>query len=238
MRKLTFVVSAVVLGMAAMFVSCTPEDTTVSVTGIEIVEESLEITVDETKALTINVLPANATDLTYTLTVKEGEGIVEIVDNNQVKGLAGGEAVVVATTTDGEFTDECRVYVDDPNAVDIDFAGVSMYATDWNYDGSEYAMEIYDVDFDQITDETMYLYIDAYLPEYYNPVGTYNKESLNFEYCVYKNNKGDSVAFTDDVVMTITQPNPDEFVYVLDGTVTLADGRKLHFTYTGDIYAY
>ncbi len=83
----------------------------VDVTGVE-VDETATVKVGKTVQLTANVLPANASNKNVTWSVKAGdESKASVSATGLVTGLAEGEAVIVVTTEEGSFTDECTVTV-------------------------------------------------------------------------------------------------------------------------------
>ncbi len=89
-----------------------PDNTVVSVTGIEIVypaEGTISIKVGQLDSLTVAVLPENADNKKFT-TVSSDSSVVW-VDGKHFVGTSGGTAVITVTTEDGNFTDELTVNV-------------------------------------------------------------------------------------------------------------------------------
>ena len=83
----------------------------VDVTGVE-VDETAVVKVGKKVQLTANVLPAGATNKNVTWSVKAGsETYAEVSATGLVTGLAEGEAIIVVTTEEGNFSDECTVTV-------------------------------------------------------------------------------------------------------------------------------
>ena len=83
----------------------------VDVTGVE-VDETATVKVGKTVQLTANVLPANASNKNVTWSVKAGdESKASVSATGLVTGLVEGEAVIIVTTEEGNFTDECTVTV-------------------------------------------------------------------------------------------------------------------------------
>ena len=83
----------------------------VDVTGVE-VDETAVVKVGKKVQLTANVLPAGATNNNVTWSVKAGsETYAEVSATGLVTGLAEGEAIIVVTTEEGNFSDECTVTV-------------------------------------------------------------------------------------------------------------------------------
>ena len=84
---------------------------TVAVTGVE-VDETATVKVGKTVQLTATVQPTNATNQNVTWSVKTGsETFAEVSETGLVTGLAEGVAIIIVTTEDGGFTDECTVTV-------------------------------------------------------------------------------------------------------------------------------
>ena len=96
-------------GLAMVMVGCSdddsdkktpepnPEPGTVAVTGISVTPSTLNLTEGQTETLTVEVLPADATDKSYTWSMNS-DGIV-VVSDNSVTALAAGEVILTATTT-------------------------------------------------------------------------------------------------------------------------------------------
>jgi uncharacterized repeat protein (TIGR02543 family) len=83
----------------------------VDVTGVE-VDETAIVKVGKTVQLTANVLPANASNKNVTWSVKAGsEAYAEVSATGVVTGKAEGEAIIVVTTEEGSFSDECTVTI-------------------------------------------------------------------------------------------------------------------------------
>ena len=82
-----------------------------AVTDVE-VDETATVKVNKTVQLTANVLPVNATNKNVTWSVKAGsEAYADVSATGLVTGKAEGIAIIVVTTEDGGFTDECTVTV-------------------------------------------------------------------------------------------------------------------------------
>ena len=123
----------------------TPDPTTdtpapVRVTGVEVSPSALEMTVGETKTVTVRVLPDNAEDKSYT--VSAGSPVVSI-ENGVLTALAAGSAEVVFTTADGGYRASVNVTVTEkqgeeiPNASRYDENGLPTYTPTFE-DGVEY----------------------------------------------------------------------------------------------------
>lgn len=93
-------------GLAMVMVGCSdddsdnntpdPEPGTVAVTGISVTPSTLNLIEGQTETLTVEVLPADATDKSYTWSMSS-DGIV-VVSDNSVTALAAGEVILTATT--------------------------------------------------------------------------------------------------------------------------------------------
>lgn len=82
-----------------------------AVTGVE-VDETATVKVNKTVQLTANVLPVNATNKNVTWSVKAGsEAYAEVSATGLVTGKGQGVAIIVVTTEEGTFSDECTVTV-------------------------------------------------------------------------------------------------------------------------------
>ena len=80
------------------------------VTGVTLNKNELVLGVNETETLVATIEPANATN--KTVTWKSSNNNVATVDNNgKVTTLAEGETVITVVTTDGGFSDECKVII-------------------------------------------------------------------------------------------------------------------------------
>lgn len=90
----------------------TVERQVIAVTGVELDQNELALTVGETATLTAIVAPADADDQSVTWT-SSNEGVATIVDGI-VTAVAAGEATVTVTTVDGNFTATCAVTVNKP----------------------------------------------------------------------------------------------------------------------------
>ena len=82
----------------------------VAVTGVT-VDETMSLKTGESKALTVEVAPADATNKEVTFEVVEGEDFVTVDATGKVTGVAEGTATVKVTTVEGGFSDTCAVTV-------------------------------------------------------------------------------------------------------------------------------
>lgn len=130
-------------GLAMVMVGCSdddsdkktpepkPEPGTVAVTGISVTPSTLNLTEGQTETLTVEVLPADATDKSYTWSMNS-DGIV-VVSDNSVTALAAGEVILTATTTDGSHTATCAVTVAAaPQEYDITLEASESYLLEFN----------------------------------------------------------------------------------------------------------
>ena len=88
-------------------VTITPKP--VAVTGVE-VTESLSLKTGESENLTVNVLPADATNKNVTYAITAGDAVT-VDENGKVTGVKEGTATITVKTVDGGFTDTCTVTV-------------------------------------------------------------------------------------------------------------------------------
>lgn len=111
--------AAVLLGVAAvtfLAASCSDdnnenETTVVAATGIKVTPTKVTLREGKTQNLSVSVLPSNATDRKFTLTSNKPE--VASVKNNTVTAVSVGEAIITATSNDGNFTATCTVTVEE-----------------------------------------------------------------------------------------------------------------------------
>lgn len=82
-----------------------------AVTGVTLDRDTLALDVDETATLTATISPANATD--KSVSWSSDDTSVATVVGGVVTAIAEGTATITVTTTDGSFTDTCRVTVTD-----------------------------------------------------------------------------------------------------------------------------
>lgn len=123
-----------------------------AVTGISVTPSTLNLTEGQTETLTVEVLPADATDKSYTWSMNS-DGIV-VVSDNSVTALAAGEVILTATTTDGSHTATCTVTVAAaPQEYDITLEAsesyLDYYGTSYSNNGEEnYWLILSDLGFD------------------------------------------------------------------------------------------
>ena len=90
-------------------------DKVVSVTGVSLNESSITLDVGGSKTLAATVTPENATNKKVRWT-SDNETVATVSEDGVVTAVAGGTAVITATTHDGLFTASCTVTVNAPDA--------------------------------------------------------------------------------------------------------------------------
>ena len=86
-----------------------PTPTTIAVTGVILNNSVLNIEVGATSALNATIAPADATN--QNVTWSSSDERVATVVNGVITAVAVGEATITVTTSDGNFTDTCKVTV-------------------------------------------------------------------------------------------------------------------------------
>ncbi len=81
--------------------------------GVSLNKDTLELTKGKTEKLTATVTPEDADDVTVTWTSSK-ESVATVAEDGTVTAVATGEATITVTTTDGGFTDTCKVTVTNP----------------------------------------------------------------------------------------------------------------------------
>ena len=90
-------------------------DKVVAVTGVSLNESSITLDVGGSKTLAATVTPENATNKKVRWT-SDNETVATVSEDGVVTAVAGGTAVITATTHDGLFTATCTVTVNAPDA--------------------------------------------------------------------------------------------------------------------------
>ena len=90
-------------------------DKVISVTGVSLDESSITLDVDKSQTLTATVTPENATNKKVRWS-SDNEAVATVSEDGVVTAVAGGTAVITATTHDGLFTATCTVTVNAPDA--------------------------------------------------------------------------------------------------------------------------
>ena len=99
---------------------------TAPVTGVELDKTELELTVDETAALTATVIPTGAANRKVSWTSSD-ETVATVDESGNVTAVGAGTATVTVTTEDGGFTASCAVTV---KAKVISVTGVTLDKTE------------------------------------------------------------------------------------------------------------
>ena len=86
-----------------------------AVSGVELDDDAIELSVGGTSTLTATVLPNNATNKNVTWTSSDGS--VATVEDGVVTAVGAGNATITVTTVDGGFTDTCDVTVTAPTSI-------------------------------------------------------------------------------------------------------------------------
>ena len=87
-----------------------PTSTTVPVTGVELGDDSIDLTVGDTQTLVAVVKPADATNKNVTWSSSE-PNVATVDATGKVTAVAPGQATITVTTVDGNKTDTCVVTV-------------------------------------------------------------------------------------------------------------------------------
>ena len=87
----------------------------VPVTGVSLDESSITLDVGGNQTLTATVTPENATNKKVRWS-SDNEAVATVSEDGVVTAVAGGTAVITATTLDGLFTASCTVTVNAPDA--------------------------------------------------------------------------------------------------------------------------
>ena len=93
------------------------ENTTVPVTGVDIVQSTLNLTVNETSQLSFTIYPTNATNKGYTFNTNN-TSVVSVSSSGLVTAKAEGDATITIVTSDGNYSDSVYVYVTNPSGGD------------------------------------------------------------------------------------------------------------------------
>lgn len=106
------IISALCLLCAFTFVACDDdnEDVIVKVSSIEFEESALELEVGATKQLKVNVLPEDAFDKTIKWSSSNQE-VVTVDDSGLLTAIEAGDAIVTATSANGEVSKTCEITV-------------------------------------------------------------------------------------------------------------------------------
>lgn len=152
----------------------------VKVTGVELTQDAVTLNSGSKLDMTgiVNVLPENATNKNYTVTIKdESNGNKILKEDSGILGVNIGTATVVITTADGGFTTECTVtvaYPDKAAAIDSENYFVQDTAFSGALDMSAFGGAKVEKTYVFKTDGTIDIYTDYILDQhgYYTLVGT------------------------------------------------------------------
>ncbi|MCM1158815.1 MAG: glycoside hydrolase family 9 protein [Bacteroidales bacterium] len=105
-----------------------PSGVKVPVESVSLDEEEITLEVKGTKQLTASVSPAEATNRAVTWSSSDAT-VAAVSSSGMVTAVAPGEAVITATTRDGEKTASCRVTVNKKKITSVTFPAVSGTVT-------------------------------------------------------------------------------------------------------------
>ena len=105
--------AALFMLFTGLFTGCPQKikDKKISVDGISLDKNKLELGIGESSKLSAAISPANASNKKITWT-SDNSGIAEVDQNGNVTGKAEGNAVITVTTEDGNKTATCTVKVE------------------------------------------------------------------------------------------------------------------------------
>ncbi|MDE6850780.1 MAG: Ig-like domain-containing protein, partial [Clostridia bacterium] len=113
-----------------------PTPPTVNVTGVSLDVTSATLKTGQTITLKETVLPINATN--KAVTWDSGNKAVATVDNGVVTAVAAGQATITVKTADGNFTETCKITVQQPATdpvvdakISYAYAGNECAAFEW-----------------------------------------------------------------------------------------------------------
>ncbi len=190
-------------------------------TGIEIDPKSSEITVGQTISFNVSVLPVNAMDKSYTLTVDNPE--LAKIDGNLLTALAPG--TVTVTAAQGEFSAQATITI-----IDTDFTEVACTGCNYSNPGqNRHSFEL--------TSSLHTLYITM-TEENFEGTHSYTYDDTDSYAAIY----GDTYSYySDDFTITITKLENGN--YSIDAMITFVDPYTspleekgtYHYTFNGSI---
>ena len=124
MKKLLYVFTTAIL-LIGVFATCNKD---VAVTSVKLNLDSLTLVVGETKALIATVMPEKATNKSVVWTTN-APVVATITENGVITALSKGEATIVVTTVDGNFSASCKIKVENTPDGDITVTGVTLNKT-------------------------------------------------------------------------------------------------------------
>lgn len=101
----------------------------VKVTGVSLDFNEIHLAIDEEQTLIPTISPSDADNKNVSFSILD-ESVATIDQSGKVVAKAFGDTYVTVTTEDGNFTDECHVYVDsslpDPESVSLNFTELAL----------------------------------------------------------------------------------------------------------------
>ena len=116
-KVLVFPIAVLLSGACSSCSETAPvqEDTrggkTVPVTGVNLLKNTLELTIGDVTRLGIKVTPSNATNPRVTWSIDDTAVATVEKESGAIKAVSAGSAVLTVTTVDGGFTDSCTLTV-------------------------------------------------------------------------------------------------------------------------------
>jgi hypothetical protein len=110
--------------VASCYVTVNP--VTVPVTGVTISPKSMSLEVGETRGLTANITPTNATNMNVTWS-SGNTTVAGVNETGDVTGIAVGTATITVTTENGNYADSCTVTVTNGNIISGDMTEQQYY---------------------------------------------------------------------------------------------------------------
>lgn len=103
----------------------------IHVSSIAVTPQTLSLEEGGTATLSVNVLPANADDRSYSWSTSD-EKVATVDSEGKVTAIKAGEAEITATTADGGKKSSCKVTVDivRPKSVSLDVTEKTLYRGD------------------------------------------------------------------------------------------------------------
>ncbi len=188
--------------------SCEITVISIKATEIKIEASSETISIGKVATLNVTILPEDATDKVYTLTVnEEGQSVVRL-DGNMVMGLAEGTAIITATI--GDLQDACEITVieSDEEIVTLDIEKVLVRAA-----RKTFAMGSPETEEGRFSDEV--LHNVTFTQDYY--ISTYEITNDQYAQFLNANNISSTHKFTDGkITYTYLTQNQDFGVYYSD----------------------
>ena len=105
------------------------QNTTISVSSVNIVKPSLTLEEGESEVLEYIISPSNASNKGVSWSSSNEQ--VASVDSGLVSAHAKGESIITITTKDGGFTDSCKVIVTGKQEEVINVTGISIFGSDF-----------------------------------------------------------------------------------------------------------